>query len=76
MTWPRRALPDELYVLELGVGNGSRARTWLDEFVSLDRRHGRDYYRSLRHLTPDVARAKLHAMVAGVAAVRTELQGY
>ena len=28
----------------------------------------------LRHLAPDVARAKLHAMVAGVAAVRTELQ--
>jgi 5-methyltetrahydropteroyltriglutamate--homocysteine methyltransferase len=28
----------------------------------------------LRHLAPDVARAKLHAMVAGVAAVRTELR--
>src|SRR6516165_7997407 len=39
----RRALPDELYVLELGVGNGNQARTWLDEFVQLDRRHGRDY---------------------------------
>src|ERR1700722_16854071 len=31
----RRALPDELYILELGVGNGQQARTWLDEFVSL-----------------------------------------
>jgi hypothetical protein len=49
----RRALPDELYVLELGVGNGSQARTWLDEFVSLDRRHGRDYYRRLRYLMGD-----------------------
>jgi hypothetical protein len=49
----RRALPDELYVLELGVGNGNQARTWLDEFVSLDRRHGREYYRRLRYLMGD-----------------------
>jgi hypothetical protein len=49
----RRALPDELYVLELGVGNGTQARTWLDEFVSLDQRHGRDYYRRLRYLMGD-----------------------
>ena len=49
----RRALPDELYILELGVGNGSQARTWLDEFVQLDRRHGRDYYRRLRYLMGD-----------------------
>jgi hypothetical protein len=49
----RRALPEELYVLELGVGNGGQARTWLDEFVELDRRHGRDYYRRLRYLMGD-----------------------
>jgi 5-methyltetrahydropteroyltriglutamate--homocysteine methyltransferase len=29
----------------------------------------------LRHLAPDVARQKLHAMVAGVALVRAELPG-
>ena len=29
----RRALPEELYILELGVGNGNQARIWLDEFV-------------------------------------------
>jgi hypothetical protein len=49
----RRALPEELYILELGVGNGNQARTWLDEFVQLDRRHGRDYYRRLRYLMGD-----------------------
>jgi hypothetical protein len=49
----RRALPDELYILELGVGNGNQARTWLDEFVQLDRRHGREYYRRLRYLMGD-----------------------
>jgi hypothetical protein len=49
----RRALPEELYVIELGVGNGGVARTWLDEFVELDRRHGRDYYRRLHYLMGD-----------------------
>jgi hypothetical protein len=49
----RRALPEELYVIELGVGNGGQARTWLDEFTELDRRHGRDYYRRLRYLMGD-----------------------
>jgi hypothetical protein len=49
----RRALPEELYVIELGVGNGAQARTWLDEFAELDRRHGRDYYRRLHYLIGD-----------------------
>src|SRR6202020_1240674 len=49
----RRALPEELYVIELGVGNGGQARTWLDEFAELDRRHGRDYYRRLHYLMGD-----------------------
>jgi len=49
----RRALPEQLYVIELGVGNGGQARTWLDEFVELDRRHGRDYYRRLHYLMGD-----------------------
>jgi hypothetical protein len=49
----RRALPEELYVVELGVGNGSQARTWLDEFAELDYRHGRDYYRRLHYLMGD-----------------------
>jgi hypothetical protein len=49
----RRALPEELYVVELGVGNGSQARTWLDEFAELDEKHGRDYYRRLQYLMGD-----------------------
>jgi hypothetical protein len=49
----RSALPDQLYVVELGVGNGSQARTWLDAFVQLDRVHGRDYYRRLHYLMGD-----------------------
>jgi SAM-dependent methyltransferase len=49
----RRALPDQLHVLELGVGNGNQARVWLDEFVRLDREQGRDYYRRLHYLMGD-----------------------
>jgi len=49
----RGALPGELYVLELGVGNGNQARTWLDEFAALSAVHGRDYYRRLQYLMGD-----------------------
>jgi hypothetical protein len=49
----RHALPPELYIVELGVGNGSQARTWLDTFAALDRRHGREYYRRLHYLMGD-----------------------
>ncbi len=62
----RRALPDQLHVLELGVGNGNQARVWLDTFVEVDREQGRDYYRRLHYLMGDysahlldVARAQL-----------------
>ncbi|HEX9537003.1 MAG TPA: hypothetical protein VGA04_02365 [Streptosporangiaceae bacterium] len=49
----RHALPEELYVVELGVGNGNQARTWLDVFAAVDRAHGRDYYRRLHYLMGD-----------------------
>jgi hypothetical protein len=49
----RRALPDELYIAELGVGNGTQARTWLDIFAELDRAHGRGYYQRLHYLMGD-----------------------
>jgi len=49
----RSALPPELYVVELGVGNGNQARTWLDEFVKLSRAHSRDYYRRLHYIMGD-----------------------
>ncbi len=49
----RHALPEELYVVELGVGNGSQARIWLDTFAALDHGHGREYYRRLHYLMGD-----------------------
>ena len=49
----RRALPEELYVLELGVGNGHQARVFLDELRQLARERGRGYYRRLHYLMGD-----------------------
>jgi hypothetical protein len=49
----RQALPEELYIVELGVGNGNQARTWLDEFAELDVARGRDYYHRLHYLMGD-----------------------
>jgi hypothetical protein len=49
----RNALPPELYVVELGVGNGNQARSWLDEFLTLSRAHSRDYYRRLHYIMGD-----------------------
>lgn len=47
------ALPEELYVVELGVGNGGQAKVFLDEFAERDRAHGRGYYRRLHYLMCD-----------------------
>lgn len=47
------ALPEELYVVELGVGNGTQAKVFLDEFRALDAEHGRDYYRRLHYMMCD-----------------------
>lgn len=49
----RGALPSELFVVEIGVGNGEQAKVFLDEFCGLDRAHGRDYYPRLRYLMCD-----------------------
>ncbi len=46
-------LPEQIFVLEIGVGNGSQARTWLDEFQRLAREMGTDYYQRLHYLMSD-----------------------
>jgi hypothetical protein len=49
----RRALPDDLHVLELGVGNGNQAKVWLNEFVKVEQERKTDYYRRLHYLMAD-----------------------
>jgi hypothetical protein len=47
------ALPDQLPVVELGVGNGNQAKVFLDEFRDLDQRHVKGYYDRLHYLMCD-----------------------
>jgi hypothetical protein len=63
----RRALPEELYVVELGVGNGNQARVFLDTFLQLDRETGRDYYRRLHYFMGDYSPHVLELARAAVA---------
>ncbi len=46
-------LPEQIFVLEIGVGNGAQARTWLDEFQRLTRDTHPDYYQRLHYLMSD-----------------------
>ena len=46
-------LPDEIHVLELGVGDGQQAKVWLDCFAAACEAQGRDYLRRVRYLMAD-----------------------
>jgi SAM-dependent methyltransferase len=46
-------LPDEIHVLELGVGNGAQARVWLDTFKAVCDARGLDYPDRLRYVMAD-----------------------
>ena len=69
-------LPDQIHVLELGVGDGQQAKVWLDSFSAACRREGRDYLSRVRYLMADysphvLARARervseYHDLVEGV----------
>jgi hypothetical protein len=52
-------LPPELFVLEIGVGMGTRAGLWLDRFRALDQERGTKYYPQLRFLLGDYSLATL-----------------
>lgn len=62
----RNALPDTLYIAELGVGNGNQARVWLDEFRRLDAERGTEYYRRLHYLMGDYSAHVLERARAAV----------
>jgi hypothetical protein len=52
-------LPAELFVMEIGVGMGTRASLWLDRFRVLDRERGTNFYPRLRFLLGDYSLATL-----------------
>jgi hypothetical protein len=46
-------LPEEIHVIELGVGDGQQAKVWLDCFSAACAQQGRDYVSRLRYLMAD-----------------------
>lgn len=52
-------LPQELFILEIGVGMGKHAALWLDSFCALDQARGTNYYHRLRYLLGDYSLAAL-----------------
>ncbi len=46
-------LPDEIHVLELGVGNGQQSQVWLEQFTRACAARGRDYLERVRYLIAD-----------------------
>jgi len=46
-------LPEEIHVLEFGVGDGQQAKVWLDEFAKACELRGRDYLERVRYVMAD-----------------------
>jgi hypothetical protein len=61
-------LPDEIHVLEFGVGDGQQAKVWLDTFAAACASRGRDYLRRVRYVmadySPHVLQRARRALVA------------
>ncbi|MGH9717135.1 MAG: hypothetical protein ACRD4R_10470 [Candidatus Acidiferrales bacterium] len=55
----RNQLPPEVFVLEIGVGMGTRARMWLDRFAQTDRERRTNFYPRLRFLLGDYSLSTL-----------------
>jgi len=46
-------VPDEIFVLEMGVGSGLQSKRWMDAFRSQCQEQGKPYYDRLRYLMSD-----------------------
>lgn len=71
----RGQLPEELFVLEIGVGTGERALRWLDTFREMDRDQATAFYPRLRFLVADYAMPTLNRAMAKLGA-HQELTSY
>jgi hypothetical protein len=69
----RGQLPADLFVLEIGVGSGTRAARWLDRFKALDEERGTGYYPRLRFLLGDYSMPTLDRAMAAVAPHREQV---
>ncbi|HVW17553.1 MAG TPA: SAM-dependent methyltransferase, partial [Solirubrobacteraceae bacterium] len=60
-------MPDEIVVLEFGVGDGQQAKVWLDTFAAACAARGRDYLDRVRYMMADysphvLSRAREHVV--------------
>ncbi|MGH9746453.1 MAG: hypothetical protein ACRD59_10155 [Candidatus Acidiferrales bacterium] len=55
----KNQLPPEVFILEIGVGMGTRSRIWLDRFRALDAERGTNYYPRVKFLLGDYSLATL-----------------
>jgi hypothetical protein len=65
--------PQDIFVLEIGVGSGTRAARWLDRFKALDEERGTGYYGRLRFLLGDYSMPTLERAMAAVAQHRDQV---
>jgi hypothetical protein len=63
----KQRLPQEIFIMEIGVGTGQRCGLFLDRFKALDEQRGTDYYPKLRVLLGDYS---LHSLDRSRAAVQ------
>jgi hypothetical protein len=55
----KNQLPPEIFMLEIGVGTGTRCGLWLNRFRHLDQQRGTNFYPKLRVLLGDYSLATL-----------------
>lgn len=55
----KKQLPQEIFMLEIGVGSGARSKLWLNGLREMDHRHGTEFYPRLRMLLGDYSLATL-----------------
>lgn len=55
----KKQLPQEIFMLEIGVGSGARCVLWLNGLLNMDRQHGTNFYPRLRMLLGDYSLATL-----------------
>jgi hypothetical protein len=67
-------LPEEIHVLEFGVGDGQQSKLWLDTFAAACDARGCDYLRRVRYLMADYSPHVLARATDCVAAYAAQVQ--
>lgn len=68
-------LPDEIHVLEFGIGNGKQAEVWLEQFAAACAETGRDYMGRLRYLMADYSPHALQRAMQRLSAYSGLIEG-